>query len=143
MNAFEQPARTDDLPLLTRVTDEDVRNDLPTLTEIVEDIHPPLPPFEVPAIAGDELPVLMEVVPAEPTPVTTTEDAAPSASLNEVDMQQLLQLLEAHIESVFTQRLTDRLEKLQRQAIDQAVGELKAELPHMLREILRNPDSKP
>ncbi len=147
MNTIEQPAPTDDLPLLTKVVDEDVRDDLPTLTEVVEEIHPALPPFEVPAIAGDELPVLMEeVIATERPPVTAAarqviEEIATPATLSEADMQQLLQRLEAHIESAFTQKLSHRLEQLQRQAIEQAVGELKAELPMMLRDALSNPDT--
>lgn len=141
MNTLEQPSQTDDLPLLTTVVDKDVRDDLPTLTEIVEDIHPALPPFEVPAIAGDELPVLMEVVTAEPPPVTAAkEEILPPAMASEADMQQLLQRIEAHIESVLTQKLSLRLEQLQQQAIEQTVTELKAELPQILHDALGGPD---
>jgi hypothetical protein len=144
MTALEQPDPTDDLPLLTKVADEDIQDDLPTLTEVVEEIHPSLPPFEVPAIAGDELPVLMEAIAAESPPFAETapqaiEAAAPPAVLSETDIQQLLLHLEAHIESVLTQRLSLRLEQRQRQAVEQAVGELKAELPRMLRDALGNP----
>ncbi|BBJ00019.1 hypothetical protein FGKAn22_17110 [Ferrigenium kumadai] len=147
MSAIEQPVPTDDLPLLTKVVDEDVQHDLPTLTEVVEEIHPALPPFEVPAIAGDELPVLMEVIAAEPPPDIVAarqvmEDAPPPAALSEADMQLLLQRLEAHIESVFTKKLSLRLEQLQRQAIEQAVGELKAELPRILRDALDAPHTR-
>ncbi|HXU92046.1 MAG TPA: hypothetical protein VFP33_00150 [Gallionella sp.] len=146
MTALEQPAPTDDLPLLTKVVNEDVQDDIPTLTEVIEEIHPALPPFEVPAIDGDDLPVLVEAIATEPPPFAATspqviEASTPPSVLSEADIQQLLQRLEAHIESVLTQKLSLRLEQLQRQAVEQAVGELKAELPRMLRDALGNPDA--
>lgn len=52
------------------------------------------------------------------------------------EIQLLLPQLEAHIETLFTQKLGLHLEQLQRQAIEQAISELKAELPELLHNAL-------
>ena len=44
--------------------------------------------------------------------------------------------LEVRIETLFTQKLGMHLEQLQRQAIDRALDEIKAELPELLRDAL-------
>jgi len=67
------------------------------------------------------------------------ESAMPRA-LNPEEMQQLLQQLEVHLETVFTSRLNTQLEQLQRLAVDLAVSELKAELPQLLRDALNKTD---
>ena len=74
------------------------------------------------------LPVLTEVV------AESGEDRSRLLSIAEV--QQLLPQLEAHIETLFTRKLGLHLEQLQRQAIEHAVIELKAELPDLLRDML-------
>lgn len=101
MTSIEQPV-PDNLPLLTQVADGDTLDDLPTLTEIIEE----------------------------------TQHLAPSCSLSEADMQQSLKQLEAHLETVFTHKLSFHLEQLQRRAVEQAVNELKAELPELLHNAL-------
>jgi hypothetical protein len=57
-------------------------------------------------------------------------------------MQQLLHQLESHLGTLFTKKLSLRLEQLQRQAIDQALDELKAELPELLRDALDEFESR-
>ena len=74
------------------------------------------------------LPVITEVVSGADNPLTSV--------MGEEEAQQLLHKLEAHLETLFTQKLGLRLEQLQRVAIDQALDELKAELPELLREAL-------
>ena len=74
------------------------------------------------------LPVLTEVIDKADTylPRLLTED----------EIQQLLPRIEAHIEALFTKKLGLQLEQLQRQAIEQAIRELKAELPELLHDAL-------
>jgi hypothetical protein len=55
---------------------------------------------------------------------------------NDEEIKQLLHQLEARIEIMFTQKLGLHLEQLQRQAIDHALDELKAELPGLLQDAL-------
>lgn len=146
MTAIEQHDPTDDLPLLTRVVDEDAQDGLPTLTEVIEESQSGVSPADAPAIAEDGLPMLTEAIAAEPAPgdeaiPQVAEGIAPSTALSEANIQQLAQRLEAHLESVFTQKLSHRLEQLQRLAVEQAVGELRAELPQMLRDALGAPDT--
>lgn len=74
------------------------------------------------------LPMLTEVV-------AETENHL-SRVLSIEEIQQLQHKLEAHIEALFTSKLALHLEQLQRQAIDQALSELKAELPELLRNTL-------
>lgn len=76
----------------------------------------------------DSLPMLTEVVAEADTHLPRV--------LNAEEIHQLLHQLEAHIETLFTQKLGLHLEQLQRQAIDHALDELKAELPEMLRDAL-------
>jgi len=70
----------------------------------------------------DDLPTLTEVV----------AEADTHRVLSAEEIQQLLHQLEAHIETLLTQKLGLHLEQLQRQAIDHALDELKAELPELL-----------
>jgi hypothetical protein len=83
----------------------------------------------------DDLPLLTEVA-AEDTH-EKPEDALPRTFSRE-EMQQVLQKLEAHMETVFISKLNTQLEQLQRLAIDLAVSEFKAELPHLLRDALND-----
>ena len=75
-----------------------------------------------------DLPVLTEVV--------AEVDTYLPRLLGSEEIQLLLPQLEAHIESLFTQKLGLHLEQLQRQAIEQAISELKTELPELLHEAL-------
>jgi hypothetical protein len=76
------------------------------------------------------LPVLTEVV--------DKADTYLPRLLSAEEIQQLLPQLEAHIEALFTKKLGLHLEQLQRQAIEQAIRELKAELPELLHDALYN-----
>lgn len=82
----------------------------------------------------NNLPTLTEVV--------AGVDGHSAHVLNDDEIQQMLHQLEAHLESLFTKKLSIRLEELQRAAIDQALDELKAELPELLREALDNLGSR-
>lgn len=93
-------------------------SDLPVLTQVVG----------VPV--AEELPTLTEVVAPPPRTAHT---------LSEEEIQQLLKLLESRMEVVFTQKLSQHLEKLQRLAVRQAVNEFRAALPDLLHEILNTP----
>lgn len=96
---------SDNLPLLTQVVKDEPLDDLPTLTEVV----------------------------AEPPASQEVPDAPAPRAFSDEEMQQLLLQLGAHLETVFTIKLNLHLEQLQQQAIEQAVSELKAELPELLR----------
>ena len=96
----------DELPLLTEVADDSEAPVLPILTEVIQ---------------------LPEAMPA---------DNLPPRTLNPEETHQLLQHLEAHLETVFTSKLNSQLEQLQRLAVDLAISEFKAELPQLLREAL-------
>jgi hypothetical protein len=98
-----------DLPVLTEVVSGD---DLPTLTDIVEEPEAVVPAFELDPIVND-LPPSAEEMPFEIPPQ-----------------------LEAHLEALFMQRLLPRLEEAQRQAIAQTWAELKDELPQLVRDAL-------
>jgi len=100
----------------------DLPDNLPLLTQVADED------------ALDELPTLTEIV-------EETQHAAPSPSLAEADMQQSLKRLEAHLETIFTHKLSLHLEQLQRQAVEQAVSELKAELPELLRDALNTAEN--
>lgn len=76
----------------------------------------------------NNLPMLTEVV-------SESDNSLPRV-LNDDEIRQLLHQLEARIEIMFTQKLGLHLEQLQRQAIDQALDELKAELPELLQDAL-------
>lgn len=107
----------DNLPLLTQVADEEAPYDLPTLTEVVA-------AGSAEPDSGREAPAAETVAPA-------------SCASDKEEMQRLLRLVEAHLETVFIHKLSLHLEQLQRQAVEQAVGELKAELPELLRDALK------
>ncbi len=100
----------DELPLLTEVADDSEAPALPILTEVIQ---------------------LPEVTPA---------DNLPPRTLNPEEIHQLLQQLEAHLETVFTSKLNSQLEQLQRLAVDLAISEFKAELPQLLRDALSKAD---
>lgn len=85
----------------------------------------------------DDLPLLTEVATENPHEKPQVEEALPRTFRRE-EMQQVLQKLEAHMETVFISKLNTQLEQLQRLAIDLAVSEFKAELPHLLRDALND-----
>ena len=89
---------------------------------------PSLPTRTIGETTLNDLPMLTEVVAEADTHLPRV--------LSAEEIQQLLHQLEAHIETLFTQKLGLHLEQLQRQAIDQALDELKAELPELLRDAL-------
>lgn len=89
-------------------------DNLPLLTQVADEDTP------------DDLPTLTEIVaPEHPLP-----------ALGEEAMEQLLKQLESRLDALFAQKLSLHLEKLQRLAVEEAVNELKAELPELLREML-------
>ena len=115
MTSARQPdGLPDNLPLLTEVIGENMPDEFPTLTEIVAESE-----TDTRQDAGNS-------------------EAAMSHSdgISEEQMQKLLQQLEAHLETIFKQKLNLHIEQLQRQTIDQAIGELKAALPKLLRDAL-------
>jgi hypothetical protein len=93
----------------------------------------------------DNLPVLTEVAEMGVPLHTLTEIVAKQPALPEPDTAelhastdpQLLKQLEIHLEQVFAHKLNLVLSQLQHQAVMQAVEELKAELPELLREALK------
>jgi len=76
----------------------------------------------------NNLPVLTEVI--------VEIDPHMPRILSAEERQQLLHQLEKRIETLFSQKLALYLEQEQRLAIDRAIGELKTELPELLREAL-------
>ncbi|MDO8208404.1 MAG: hypothetical protein Q7T38_11410 [Gallionella sp.] len=105
---------------------------LPLLTEVVDDS------------SSDDLPILFEIITdpdEEYQPDTVQNKPALHRTLNAEEMQQLLQQLETHLETVFTSKLNSRLEELQRLAVDLAVSEFKAELPKLLRDAINKADA--
>jgi hypothetical protein len=87
-----------------------------------------LPTLTIGETTLNNLPMLTEVV--------SELDRNLPRVLNDEEIQQLLRQLEARIEIMFTQKLGLHLEQLQRQAIDQALDELKTELPELLQDAL-------
>jgi hypothetical protein len=89
------------------------------------------PSSPAPAIGDttlNSLPVLTEVI-------DKAENYLPRL-LSSEEIEQLLPQLEEHLETLFTKKLGLHLEQLQRQAIEQAIRELKAELPELLHDAL-------
>ena len=124
MTSIEQPGNIwpDNLPLLSQVADEDAPDDLPMLTEVVEAAQAEPPFIFQPGISQES---------------HTPEAALPeSCAPNEEELHRLLQQLKTHLEGVFAHKLSANLEQLQRQAIEQAINELKTELPELLRNAL-------
>ena len=89
---------------------------------------PSLPTQTIGETTLDDLPILTEVV--------TEIDTHLPHVLSAEEIELLLPELEAHIKTLFTQKLALHLEQLQRQAIDQAISELKEELPEIIRNTL-------
>jgi hypothetical protein len=89
---------------------------------------PTLPTTAIDETTLNDLPVLTEIV-AEVDPHLTR-------TLSASEKQQLLHKLEKHIEILLSQKLALYLEQVQRVAIDQAIHELKKELPELLRKAL-------
>jgi len=113
----------DNLPLLTQVADEDAPDDLPTLTEVV---------------AEEQAERAIALQPGDDHEAPASETITPaSCAPDEQEMQRLLRLVEIHLETVFSHKLGLHLEHLQRQAVAQAVSELKTELPELLRDALK------
>lgn len=90
--------------------------------------NPSSPATNVGETTLNSLPVLTEVV--------DKADSYLPRLLSEEEIQQLLPRFEAHIEALFSKKLGLHLEQLQRQAIEQAIRELKAELPELLHDAL-------
>ena len=95
-------------------------DNLPLLTQLADEDEPTI------------LPTLTEVV---GTPAASVPPAP--APPPPVDEKLLLKCLEMHLEKVFSTKLERILAQLQSQAIEQAIDELKAELPELLRGALK------
>ena len=126
-----QDASNDDLPYLTEIVSDPMPDDLPILTQIVIDQQ------DEDAFAYGTLPDTATAIAAPVQPVVQEFTAASAPrGLGAEDMQLLLQHIEAHLETVFTSKLNDQLEQLQKLAVDLAVSEFKAELPQLLHDAL-------
>ena len=90
----------------------------------------PSPPPSVGETTLNTLPVLTEIA--------DKADTYLPRLLSADEIQQLLPQLESQIETLFAKKLGHRLEQLHRQAIEQAILELKAELPDLLHDALYN-----
>lgn len=93
-------------------------DNLPLLTQLADEAAPVV------------LPTLTEIVLPGSLPII------PAQAADEEKMSLLLQRLETHLEAVFAKKLNLALVQLQRQAVEQALCELKAELPELLRDAL-------
>ncbi len=108
--------------------------ELPVLTEVSED--------------QAELPVLTSVaavpspVAVVPPPVDLSATGAHMRPLNPAEVDQLLRHLESHLETVFSQKLNNQLEQLQKLAVELAISEFKAELPSLIIDALKNSDNR-
>jgi len=144
------------LPILTDVVDEGNSDTLPVLTEVIattktartsEKLTPKErrpAPAPAPARAYDEavdssIQTGSHIAPAEAigAPLVGAEPAPPA--LNEFEIQQLLSRVDSHLTTMFAEKLSYHLEALQRQAVTQAMDELKTELPNLLRDALNTP----
>ncbi|MDH2918786.1 MAG: hypothetical protein PXX73_06300 [Sideroxydans sp.] len=85
-------------------------------------------------IYPDDLPILTETLGGVAIPVLR-QVAAPR-EFSEAQMQVLLQHFQAHLETVFSQKLNRHLEQLHHQAVKLAIAELKTELPDLLRNLI-------
>ena len=103
---------TDELPLLTEVSDDPA--ELPVLTSVVA--APVLPPVDLSATGAHIRP------------------------LNPAEVDQLLRQLESHLETVFSEKLNNQLEQLQKLAVELAISEFKAELPRLIIDALKGSD---
>ena len=108
---------TDELPLLTEVSDEEA--ELPVLTSVIA----------APEVAAPVLP-----------PVDLSATGAHMRPLNPAEVDQLLHQLESHLETVFSEKLNNQLEQLQKLAVELAISEFKAELPKLIIDALKGSD---
>ena len=102
----------DELPLLTEVSNDPA--ELPVLTSVVA--APVLPPVDLSATGAHMRP------------------------LNPAEVDQLLRQLESHLETVFSEKLNNQLEQLQKLAVELAISEFKAELPRLIIDALKGSD---
>ena len=102
----------DELPLLTEVSNDPA--ELPVLTSVVA--APVLPPIDLSATGAHMRP------------------------LNPAEVDQLLRQLESHLETVFSEKLNNQLEQLQKLAVELAISEFKAELPRLIIDALKGSD---
>ena len=104
----------DELPLLTEVSNDPA--ELPVLTSVVA--APVLPPVDLSATGAHMRP------------------------LNPAEVDQLLRQLESHLETVFSEKLNNQLEQLQKLAVELAISEFKAELPQLIIDALKGSGPK-
>lgn len=136
---------TEEIPILTEMAGQIASTDLPILTEIVAaaplpEIYPETRPETQPELQPEPpSATLAELTPAAAPATPASAEATPflPRELTAAEMQQLLQHLEQHLDTVFTRKLDEQLIQLQKLAVDLAVSELKTELPTLLRAALR------
>lgn len=95
----------------------------------------PLQPDDVAPLAQDAPPAISS---AFPEPVAEESPTLEMPAYTGEEFSYLLQHIEQHLSTVFTDKLNNQLEQLQRLAVDLAVSEFKAELPQLLRDALEN-----
>lgn len=116
-----------DIPVLTEVVDEP-NSAVPTLTEIVE--------APTPLDLDDTIKIEVESL----APISTESADVLLPEEMPLDISpQLLSRLETHLEDVLAQRLQRRLADAQQQVIAETLAELKAELPELIRKALATP----
>lgn len=116
-----------DIPVLTEVVD-DPNSAVPTLTEIVE----------APTTLDLDDTIKIEVESLAPISTESADVLLPEEMPLDIS-PQLLSHLETHIEDVLAQRLQQRLADAQQQVIVETLAELKAELPELIRKALATP----
>lgn len=147
------PPPTVELPLLTDIAalPDAAPDGLPVLDEMA--VSDELPMLEIVATEDAPRPAPPEGLALDTQPLPPPECAAPEActepyaplaehpvpeqnALDGDDIAYLLQHIEEHLSTVFTEKLNSQLEQLQKLAVDLAVSEFKAELPQLLRDAL-------
>lgn len=127
----------DNLPLLTDVVAVQPVDDLPTLTEIVTPTVSSVQEY-ITTLSLDEPLITLEATPPV-VPLIDEVIAAPPkliAELSEEQLQQLLSKLQHRLEGKFMQQLAPQIAQLQKHAFEQALSELRNELPTLLRNAL-------
>lgn len=132
----------DELPLLTEVAEGGQFDDLPTLTEVIPEAGAASGPIE--SLAASRTPIPAAGSPADELPARPETETPPTPEApdelcigEDILLAALQQRIEAHLEAVFMQRFA----QMQQQAAEEALAELKAALPELLREALNTTDS--
>lgn len=142
-----------DLPVLTDIIDVSSKFEaIPMLTDVVttqdfertvaSPVMQPPPSGEPPVQSRDPYSIAnmaSELIWSAPA-AAATPPPPDGQSVSDAEMQRLLDHFEAHLESVFTDKLNRHLAQLHHQAVKLAISELKKELPELLRNVLKQID---